>query len=198
MDNLITEMSGEAFAHIAKLVETKLNQTPPEDLRDRVNKILDALYGPIIPKIEKVDRLVGFLRDTYDGMDKDTSNELTFQIHDICRDVRTKFDNRNNKNGQHSHNILNNPMNAGYKPNMASDVDNVKKDKSPTDMVSFAFEPKWLNNNKKLGRMVRILAGLHYGSTARVHEIENNRYLILKFADGKTGKYTINQVEFIE
>lgn len=169
-------MSRESYEHLGNLVVSKLIQIDSEQQRrDVVNKIIDALYAPVAPKIERVDRLVGFLRDMYDGLDEATGKSLTFQIQKICMDVRTKFDNPNC------------PINTNNKRILANE----------NGMKYFAGEPKWMKKDKKIGKAVRIRVGTHCGMMAYIDEIDQNRVHI-KLSDGKVIKYLHDHVEFLE
>lgn len=180
MDHLVEDMSGESIQHLGKLVVAKLMQIGCKDeRRDIVNKIVDALYAPWVPKNQKIERLVGFLYDMYDGLDEETSRTMTFQIQKTCMDIRTKI----------------------YKPN--NNIANIENVTSKNDVTAFVGEsmmnnePKWTNKDKKRGKKIKILIGTHYGLITHVEEIVHD-IVTIKLMNGKIAKYSLKHVQFIE
>lgn len=86
MDNLIKEMNKDSFELIAKLFVAKILQKNHEEQTQVVGTIIDALYAPHQPRNERLERLFGFLREIYDGLDDETSKSLTRKIMKICLD----------------------------------------------------------------------------------------------------------------
>lgn len=169
MDNLILEMTGESIDHIGQLVVSKLNQKNPNERRDIINKIFDALYEPIIPKDEKLERVIGFLREMYENYDEETKKSLRLKIQQLCMETNNEHDS------------------IGSTDALAN---------GPT-VTAFAGGPKWLNKNKKLGKSVKILVGTQLGTIAQVHRFDHNNVFV-KLADGKTVKYLLKHVQFME
>lgn len=86
MDNLIRDMNKEGFEHIAQLFVAKILQKSREEQLQVVNTVIDALYAPHQPRNERLERLFGFLREIFDGLDDETSKLLTRKIMKICLD----------------------------------------------------------------------------------------------------------------
>lgn len=175
MDNLINEMTGESFEHIGRLVVAKLNEKSPDERRVVVQKIFDAIYAPITPNDERLDRLVGFVRDMYDGLSEEAKKAMTLQIQTVCMQAQTKCENSNN-----------NTENFGYLANQP-----------PVEAVPYVTTPRWLNKDKKIGKKVRVLVGLQYGMIAQVDGFDHDMVLV-KSADGKITKYLKKHVEYLD
>lgn len=174
MDNLVLEMCGESIDILGQMIVAKILQKAPEERRQVVNKILDVLFEPYTPKNESLERLVGILREMYDGLDEQTSKSLTMRVITMCMDVREMHDKGANNIAQ----LLNNNNNNN-------------------NQASFANEPKWLNKDKKIGKTVRIKIGTYCGMTAAIDGIDNEN-VVVKLGDGKKVKYSLRNVEFLE
>lgn len=173
MDNLILEMTGESIDHIGQLVVSKLNQKDPNERREIINKIFNALYEPIIPKDDKLERVIGFLREMYGNYDEETQKSLRYNIQTLCMETETHDNNSGNI------------------------VDNIGIAANNANRMTFAGEPRWMGKNKKVGKSVKILVGMQYGTIAQVDSFDQDKVLV-KLANGKTVKYMQKHLQFLE
>lgn len=173
MDNLVLEMTGESIDYIGQLVVAKLNQKGPNERREAVNKIFDALYEPNYPKDVPLERLMAFICDMYSNFDADTKKFVTFQIQKLCMETRTKYEEPRNNN-KHAETLANGACLNG------------------------PLSPIWLNKDKNIGKRVKILIGMHLGTIAEVERIEQNKYVHVKLVDGRIIKYLFKHVDFLD
>lgn len=166
-------MSNESIEFLGQLVVNQVMQKNMEERCQVVNKIFDALYEPYVPKNEKLERLIGFLRDMYDGLDEATTKSLTLKIQQICMDVRTKYDSKDTNNTA--------PLIA----------DNINK-------ASFANTCRIVGGqNRKIDKAVRIKVGSLCGTIGHVNDVLRNDVLVT-LADGRIVRYTVKHIEFLE
>lgn len=163
-------MSGEAIDILGQLIVTKIKKKDVEERIQAVDKIFDALFEPQALKNERLERLIGFLRDMYDNLDEASSISLTLQIEKLCMDVREQHDNNR--------------------------IALVSGDASK---ASYADTPKWMDKDKKVGKMVRIKSGQYCGIIAHVEQLDlTKNYVVVKLADGKEVKYALRNIELLD
>lgn len=179
MDKLIDEMTSESFEQIGHLIVAKLKEKEPEERRLVVNKIFDAVYEPFYPIDDKLERLVGHVRDTYTDLDDGAKKTFTRQIQRHCLETQTS--------GLIETKTLISNIDDENNPQIANFA----------DAPSYTIAPKWTDKNKKIGKKVRILAGMNYGTIAQVDRIEHD-IVLAKLADGKIIKYLRKHVKFLE
>lgn len=167
-------MTDESFEHIGNLVVTKLKQKQADEHRIAVNKIFDAIYAPVTPVDNRLEHLIGLIRETYyDFSDNDEEKKsFTAQIRKVCMPKA----HDNNANVENFSGIANQP--GDYHQ-------------------CYTAPAKWYDRNQKVGKKVRILIGSHIGTIALVDGIDNNM-LSIQLADGKIVKYLYKHIEFLE
>lgn len=181
MDNLVNEMTDESLEHIGDLVVAKLKRKQSNERRIAVNQIFNAIYAPITPVDNRLEHLIGFVRETYNDLgDNDAAKKsFSLQIRKICMQM-----------GSNAHD---NDANVENLPNVANQIG----DGGVKLTVAIAAPTKWYDRNKKIGKKVRILIGTNIGTVARVDGIDNNM-LSVQLADGKIVKYLYKHIEFFE
>lgn len=173
MDFLVNEMTDESFEHIGKLVVAKLKEKQKDEQRIAVNQIFDAIYAPVTPLDNRLERLIGFIREAYSDLGESDEAKKTFaaQMRKACMQLGS-LPHDNNANFE------NIPIVANQNADCVA----------PT---------KWYDRSQKLGKKVRILIGSNVGTIARVDGIDNNM-LSVQLADGKIIKYKYKHIEFLE
>lgn len=84
---------------VGEMVSLKLNDCDPTNRKMIEAKIFNALYTETQPMNSHLDRLTEFLRDIYDGIDEETTQELTAKIRNLCMESLSKCAIRKDTNG---------------------------------------------------------------------------------------------------
>lgn len=180
MDNLVNEMNDTSFEIIGKLVVAKLKEKQSIERRIVANQIFDAIYAPVTPIDDRLERVVALVRETYHDLgDNDVAKKsFTLQIQKDCMQMES-IAHDHNANIENIGNIVNRIVDSGSKSS------------------AIGAPKSWFDRTQKVGKNVRILIGSNIGMVARVDGIENNM-LTVQMADGRIVKYFYKHIEFLD
>lgn len=183
MQNLLGELkSDESLLQFGKLVAAKLKQY--QNLKERLevaSKVFSALYEPLEPQNIALDRLISYVKDSFEELDENTARILSVKIQQVCVDAKSQDDSLKG---------------ALIELKAKENVANLVKEPPLISNQVQRHESKWYSSNRLLHKNVKIKIGMYYGSIGCIQEVMYNKAMV-KLVDGKIVKYMLNNLEVV-
>lgn len=157
-----------------QLVVAKLIEKNPNERQIAVKKILNAIYPPNQSTDARLECLINYVRDTYHDLDENAKQTFAQEIERNSSQWVT--------NSHRSY----------------DDIEDMPPTGNGANALTIVSTPKWMDTHKKIGKMMRILVGVHYGMIVQVKGFENNRIVLAKLPNGQIRKFLLKHVEFLK